>query len=69
VLRRGNKAQPDHGAAGAENADQLPEVFLSLPSQITLQTQDLELTIAFSAAGAALVLFAAGLSLWRNRLP
>jgi Ca-activated chloride channel family protein len=53
----------------AENADQLLEVFLSLPSQITLQKQDLELSFAFSAAGAVLVLLALGLSLRWNRLP
>jgi hypothetical protein len=34
-----------------ENADQLPEVFLGLPSQITSQVQEVELSFAFSAAG------------------
>jgi Ca-activated chloride channel family protein len=53
----------------AENADQLLEVFLSLPSQITLQKQDLELSFACSAAAALLVLLAVGLSMAWNRIP
>jgi len=36
------------------------EVFLSLPSQISLQKQDVELSFALSAAGAAFVLLALG---------
>lgn len=53
----------------AENADQLLEVFLDLPSQITLQKQDVELTVAFSAAGAVLGLLAVWLSMRWNLLP
>jgi len=53
----------------AENADQLLQVFLRLPGQITLQKQAVELTAVFSAAGALLVLLAVALSLWWNRFP
>jgi Ca-activated chloride channel family protein len=53
----------------AENSDQLLEVFLSLPSQIALQKQDVELSVAFAAAGALLAALAIVLSLRWNRLP
>lgn len=53
----------------AENAEQLLEVFLSLPSQISLQKQEAELSFAFSAASAVLVLLALGLSYVWNRAP
>jgi len=53
----------------AENADQLLQVFLRLPGQITLQKQAVEVTAAFSAAGALLVLLAVALSLAWNRFP
>jgi Ca-activated chloride channel family protein len=53
----------------AENADQLLQVFLDLPSEITLQKQDLELSFAFSAAGEAFALLAVGLSMHWNRSP
>jgi Ca-activated chloride channel family protein len=53
----------------AENADQLLQVFLGLPSQIALQKQVLELSVAFLAAGALLAFLAVGLSLWWNQLP
>lgn len=51
----------------AEKADQLLEVFPSLPSQITLQNQSVEPTVAFSAAGVVFVMLAVALSLWWNR--
>jgi hypothetical protein len=38
----------------AKNADQLLEVCLSLPSQITLHKQDVELTVMFSASDSFL---------------
>ncbi len=53
----------------AENADQLLQVFLRLPGQITLQKQAVEVAAAFSAAGALLVLLAVALSLSWNRFP
>jgi len=53
----------------AETNDQLLEPSLNLPSQITQQKQAVVLTAAFSAAGAAFVVMAAGLSFWWNRLP
>jgi hypothetical protein len=52
-----------------ENADQLPEVFLGLPSRITLQKQDVEQSFAFSASGVEFVLLVLGLSLWRSCTP
>ncbi|NIP70529.1 MAG: VWA domain-containing protein, partial [Planctomycetales bacterium] len=36
----------------AENADQLVEVFLDLPSQIVLQSERVEVSVAFAALGA-----------------
>lgn len=39
-------------ATWAENADEVLEVSLHLPNQIALQNQELELSFAFSAAGA-----------------
>ncbi len=53
----------------AENADQLLQVFLELPSQITLQEQTLEITVAFLALGAVLAALALTLSLRWYRLP
>ncbi|HET7010616.1 MAG TPA: VWA domain-containing protein [Anaerolineales bacterium] len=53
----------------AENARQLLDVFLSLPSQITLQKQTQELSVFFAGAGAVFALLAVSLSLAWNRLP
>lgn len=51
----------------AEDAEQLVEVFLNLPSQIELQEEELEVSVAFVALGAALALAAIVLSLLWNR--
>ena len=40
-----------------------------LVGESTPQKQDVELSFAFSAAGAGFVLLAVGLALWWNRLP
>jgi Ca-activated chloride channel family protein len=53
----------------AENADQLHEVFLDLPTQIVLQNESLEISVIFTALGAFFALLAVGLSLWWNRFP
>jgi Ca-activated chloride channel family protein len=53
----------------AENADQLHDIFLDLPTQIVLQTETLEITVIFLALGAALATLAIGLSLTWNRFP
>ncbi len=53
----------------AQNADQLYEVFLNLPTQISLQEESLEISVAFLAIGAILVTAAVGLSLLWNRYP
>lgn len=53
----------------AENADQLLEVFLDLPKRIELQREELEISVAFAALGALLVIAALGLSLRWNRIP
>lgn len=53
----------------AENADQLLDVFLSLPTQIVLQKDTLEISVFFAALGAVLATAAMGLSLWWNRYP
>jgi Ca-activated chloride channel family protein len=53
----------------AESADQLLQVFLSLPRQITLQKQTIELTVGFLGAGAMTALLAIALSLAWNQLP
>lgn len=53
----------------AENADQLYEVFLNLPSQIILQTENLEISILFAALGAIFTTLAVALSLRWNRFP
>lgn len=53
----------------AENADQLLEVFRNLPTQITLQKQNLEISVFFAAAGALFVIVAVTLSLLWNRFP
>jgi len=53
----------------AENADQLLNVFLDLPTQITLQTESTEISVLFSALGALFATVAVGLSLVWNRFP
>ena len=51
----------------AENADQLLEVFLNLPTQITLQKERLEVSVLFSILGAIFATVAVGLALIWNR--
>jgi len=51
----------------AENADQLRDVFLDLPTQIVLQSQQTEVTVAFVALGVLLTALAVGLSIRWNR--
>jgi Ca-activated chloride channel family protein len=51
----------------AEDADQLRNVFASLPREIELQTEEREVSVAFAVVGALLVLGAVGLSLLWNR--
>jgi Ca-activated chloride channel family protein len=53
----------------AENADQLLDIFLNLPSRIVLQKERLEITVVFSMLGAILVTVAIALSLIWNRFP
>jgi Ca-activated chloride channel family protein len=53
----------------AEDAEQLLEVFLNLPTQIVLQEEHLEISVFFAALGALLAAVAVGLSLWWNRYP
>jgi Ca-activated chloride channel family protein len=53
----------------AESADQLLEVFLDLPTQFTLQKETVEISVAFAAIGALLVVIAIALSLiWQPLL-
>jgi Ca-activated chloride channel family protein len=51
----------------AENAEQLVQVFLDLPSQIVLQKETLEISVLFVGFGALLLLIAIFLSLRWNR--
>jgi len=53
----------------AENADQLLNIFLNLPTQITLQTENRELSVLFSTLGGLLAAVAVALSLAWNRYP
>ncbi len=53
----------------AENAEQLNEVFHDLPTQIILQKESLEISVAFLALGAIFATAAVGLSLMWNRFP
>jgi Ca-activated chloride channel family protein len=53
----------------AENADQLYDVFLDLPTQLVLQNQNLEISVVFLAIGSILVTLAVTLSLLWNRFP
>ncbi|MET7420097.1 VWA domain-containing protein [Dactylosporangium sp. NPDC005555] len=51
----------------AEDAESLGDVLRDLPSQVTLQRKETELTSWFALAGAALILAAVGLAQWWNR--
>jgi Ca-activated chloride channel family protein len=51
----------------AEDAEALSEVLRDLPSSISLQNQDVEITVWFALTGALLILSAVGLSQWWNR--
>ncbi|MBX6358101.1 MAG: VWA domain-containing protein [Micromonosporaceae bacterium] len=51
----------------AENAKALSDVLLDLPSSISLQREETEITVWFALAGALLVLAAVALSQWWNR--
>lgn len=51
----------------ARDAEQLVEVFRGLPSEIEVQQEEVEITVWFTAAAAALLLAAVGLSLRFNR--
>ncbi len=53
----------------AENAEQLLDVFLNLPTNVELQTETREISVLFSALGALLATLAVGLSLRWNRWP
>jgi Ca-activated chloride channel homolog len=53
----------------AEDANQLLDVFLGLPTQIVLQKETLEISVFFAALGATLATAAVGLSLWWHRYP
>lgn len=52
----------------AEDAQQLVDVFLNLPSEIEVQQEEREVSVWFSAIGLALILCAVGLSLRFNRI-
>jgi len=51
----------------AEDAEQLSNVLLDLPSNIVLQKKNVEITVWFALVGALLVMVAVGLSQWWNR--
>lgn len=53
----------------AEDANQLLDVFLELPTQIVLQEEHLEISVFFAAFGALMATLAVGLSLLWNRYP
>jgi Ca-activated chloride channel family protein len=53
----------------AQNADQLYEVFLDLPSQITLQEESLEISVVFVILAAIFATTAIWLSLRWNHFP
>lgn len=53
----------------AENADQLLQVFLKLPTQISLQKERVEISAILAALGAIFITLAVGLSLWWRLLP
>ncbi|GIJ68939.1 VWA domain-containing protein [Virgisporangium ochraceum] len=51
----------------AESAEKLVDVLTNLPSKITLQKQDVEVTVWFTLGGALLVFLALALSMWWSR--
>jgi Ca-activated chloride channel family protein len=51
----------------AEDSAALTNVLLDLPSSISLQRKDMEVTVWFALAGAVLVLVATGLTQWWSR--
>ncbi len=53
----------------AENAEQLLQVFLNLPAQITLQKESVEISVAFAILGAIAIIGAVVLSLLWHRFP
>lgn len=53
----------------AENAEQLYDVFVDLPTEIVLQKEQLEISFVFSIFGAIFAAFAASLSLIWHRFP
>jgi Ca-activated chloride channel family protein len=53
----------------AENADQLLDVFLNLPTHVVLQKERHEISVLFTALAALLATVAVGLSLIWNRFP
>lgn len=53
----------------AENAEQLYDVFVDLPTDVVLQKERLEISVAFSILGAVLVMLAVGLSVLWHRFP
>ncbi len=53
----------------AESADQLVDVFLNLPTNIVLQTQNMEVSVGFAALGALLMMAAFVLSQLWSPLP
>jgi len=53
----------------AEDADQLRDIFLELPAQVELQTEEMEISVVFTALGALLILMAIALAALWNRFP
>lgn len=53
----------------AEDAEQLFEVFVNLPTEIVLQKERLEISVVFSILGAILATSAVALSLLWHRFP
>ena len=53
----------------AEDAEQLLNVFLNLPNNVVMQTENIEISVLFSTLGALLATVAVGLSLLWNRFP
>lgn len=51
----------------AEDAEELSSVLRDLPDSISLQRQNMEITVWFALVGALLILTAVGLSQWWNR--
>ena len=51
----------------AQDAEQLNDVLMDLPSTIVMQEKNVEITVWFVLVGTLLVLVAVGLSLWWNR--